>query len=424
MKEKVLNNFWLKVASIMIAIILWLIGYNINDPMATKRFNNLRVDLLNSELLTDSNQIYEIIEKSNIISNVTIRAKSSIINDLKEDDIVLEADFNKMTMDGTININAYSTRHNSNIDSINLSNQLVKLNVENKVEKYIPLNLAVTGMPAEGYIINKKKIEQNQIYISGPESIVSKIAKASAHVDISQTRGDVSTIAKISLYSKEDAIIPQDRINLSIKQVSVQIEILATKEVPVEYRHIGSVASEYMLTGKIQSNYPVISIAGREDMLATINKLVIAAEELNVEGAVENVEVNLDIDEFLPSGIIRNDKSDGRLEVLIEVEPIISKTLTAKTKNINFIDLQDLIRLEFVNPEQEFEVVVTGIENKIVGLEIEDLLMSISVEEFINSYEGEVEEGKIYELQPIAKEMEEIEIAIVDTVAIVYDIKE
>lgn len=64
MKKKLLNNWGLKLASLLFAFILWLIVINMTDPIEPRAFRNIPVKLLHSEVLTDEGMVYEVLEEA------------------------------------------------------------------------------------------------------------------------------------------------------------------------------------------------------------------------------------------------------------------------------------------------------------------------------------------------------------------------
>ena len=49
MKEKLGNDLVLKIFSLVLAILLWLFVINTEDPVITKSFSNIPVDMLNEQ---------------------------------------------------------------------------------------------------------------------------------------------------------------------------------------------------------------------------------------------------------------------------------------------------------------------------------------------------------------------------------------
>ena len=66
MKEKLTRNIGLKILSIVLAAILWLVITNIDDPIKTKNFYNVPVEILNEDAIASLNQVYDIKEGETI----------------------------------------------------------------------------------------------------------------------------------------------------------------------------------------------------------------------------------------------------------------------------------------------------------------------------------------------------------------------
>ena len=61
-KELLVNNWGLKLISLTIAFALWFVVISVNDPVDQKSFANIKVNLINTELLTDRDKVYEVLE--------------------------------------------------------------------------------------------------------------------------------------------------------------------------------------------------------------------------------------------------------------------------------------------------------------------------------------------------------------------------
>ena len=61
MKNRLTNNIGLKLASVFLAIVIWLLVNSANNQTVSENYYNIPVKLLNTELITDSNQVYEVL---------------------------------------------------------------------------------------------------------------------------------------------------------------------------------------------------------------------------------------------------------------------------------------------------------------------------------------------------------------------------
>ena len=81
MKKKLLSNWPLKIASLLFAFCLWLIVINVEDPTNTQTFTNVSVKFENTEILTEQNLIYEVLEKGGLFIGRMNSDKNAYVND-------------------------------------------------------------------------------------------------------------------------------------------------------------------------------------------------------------------------------------------------------------------------------------------------------------------------------------------------------
>ena len=60
MKNRIMKNLWLKLLALVVAFIVWLVIINITDPTISRQFTAIPVDILNENVITSANQVYEI----------------------------------------------------------------------------------------------------------------------------------------------------------------------------------------------------------------------------------------------------------------------------------------------------------------------------------------------------------------------------
>ena len=124
-----MKNMGLKLGSVFLAVVLWLVVTSVNDPTEAHSYNNIPVKLLNVELITDSGQVYEVLEGSDMISRVLIRAPRSVHKELKEENIIATADVRELSSLDTISIKLTTNLYASKISSNTGSTDTVKINI-------------------------------------------------------------------------------------------------------------------------------------------------------------------------------------------------------------------------------------------------------------------------------------------------------
>ncbi len=410
MKKKLLNNWLLKLASLLFAFSLWFIVINVTDPTDDKNFSNIPVRLVNADVLGED-KVYEILDGTGMLRNVTVWAPTSVLREITEDDIVAEADFNNLTATQTIEIEFYSTRHNDDVDKITGSIGFVKLNIENKKTKYLTLKVEVNGDVADGYLLSTAKPEQNRITISGPESLVSKVTSAVVKVDVTDATDNITTKGDVVLYDADGNIVTSDFLTKSFESVGISVFVNATKLVPIEYNVMGTPAAGYRQTGEITANPTQVLLAGSDEVLENVSSIVIPEEALNITGQDKDMMVVLDLNSYLPAGTVLADPHyNGRAVVTIHIEKEYEEQYTVSASQIQIVGVPEGFHAQIEN-RTEFELVLAGLradldsiqENQLNGvILISDLLEQENLSELKpGTYHMKADFGLSEELQTI-----------------------
>ena len=393
-KQIFLNNWALKLFSLAAAFLLWLLVIVIEDPEAEKSFYDIQVRLVNTEVLEDNGMVYEVLDKTDSVRSVTVTAPKTVRDELISTDIVAEADFSKLTAANTVEIHFYSLRYNDRISEIQGSNEILKLNIEEKRTKRLILELLTTGTVEEGYIINELSADQNRIEVSGPASVISRIATASAVVDVADSNSSISTYANVILYDAEGQVIESDNLSVSVKSVLVHVDILASKTVPIRYSTVGTPAPGYLFAGRITGNPEQVLIAGDPDVLSGIRAIVVSGEELDITGSTEDLVTSVNLAEYLPEGILLAEEGfNGRATVTVSIEPEFTRELRVPADHIRITDVPPGYTVELEDGNSGYTLSVKGLEEQIINLDTNELFGYIRMNTFM-------EDRNIEELEP------------------------
>lgn len=380
MKNKLLQNWGLKLCSFLIAAILWLIVTNINDPVGTFRVYNVPVVIQNADLITNSGQVYEVLDHTDVIDVVTIQAKRSIIDSLDESNIIAVADMNELTNLNTIAIKLSTNKYNDKLESIRGNIDNVKLNIEDEKTKTLPLRTVTIGTVKEGYMVGDITTEQNLIEISGPESVVSQVKRATVTVNVSGFTNNIGTDSPIRLYDENDQIIDVDSIVKNINKVRVTVEILELKTVDIIWKSMGIPGRGYMATGEIQAGRNSITIAGRSKAIANINSIEIPETVLDITGATENLETLVDLTDYLPDGaILAEEDFKGKVNVTVVVEPVVERVVSIDVNRIQILNVPEGFEVKIDVEEDAHDITLVGLESDLNELDVSTIQASIDI---------------------------------------------
>lgn len=366
MKKLLTRNLGLKLASLLLAFVLWFLVAQIYDPKDTVTFNNIQVRLINTELLDEEGKVYEVLDNSNLV-RVTVTGPQSIVkSELRRSDIVAEADMSKLTDINTIAITYYCENISNDSVEIKGNHDSVRLNVEDKTSKWIKLESNTIGDVASGYMIGNVTLDQTNIEVTGPKSAISQVDHAGVDINVTDSTTSLSANLDIKLYDADDNELVLESVKKNVDSAYMTVEVLATKEVPVEIEYMGVPEDGYMATGEVESSVPTVRIAGTVSTLVGISAITVPEDRMNITGQSDNLVDIINLKEYLPANVRLADKSfDGKITATVYIEPIVSKDLTVAAENISVTGVPDGMEAEITSTAEEYNITVSGLSRDV-----------------------------------------------------------
>lgn len=362
MKKALTRNLGLKLASLVLAFVLWFLVAQIYDPKDTVTFNNIQVRLINTELLDEEGKVYEVLDNSNLV-RVTVTGPQSIVkSELRRSDIVAEADMSKLTDINTIAITYYCENVSNDSVEIKGNHDSVRLSVEDKTSKWIKLESNTIGEVASGYMIGNVTLDQTNIEVTGPKSAISQVDHAGVDINVTDSTSSLSANVDIKLYDADGNELTLESVKKNVNSAHMTVEVLATKEVPVEIEYMGVPEDGYMATGEVESSVPTVRIAGTASTLVGISAITVPEERMNITGQSDDLVDIINLKDYLPSNVrLANKSFDGKITATVYIEPIDTKDLTIPADNISITGVPDGMEAEVTSTAEEYDITVSGL---------------------------------------------------------------
>lgn len=384
--RRLTRNLGLKIVSFLLAVTLWLLVVNIDDPVVRWTYLDVPVTIKNAEVITNQGMIYEVLDDTDIIPRVTIYAPRSVGENISKSDIVATADMNTLNSLNTLQVEFSVPKVGNQIGDIRGSTDSVRVSIENKKNVQLVLKTNVTGNAPEGYVVGNVTTDQNLVRVSGPESAVNRVVSAGINIDmstLSEFTSDITTSVPVRLYDEEGNEVEGSTLTKNPESVMITIEILSTKEVPLRFEVEGEPADGYGLTGAVTSDVQTVWIAGKRAALNAVNEIVIPAEAIDVSGISEDMTAEIDICDYLPENIQMADKSSSMpVNVTVGVERETTVEYTLQAKNVKLLNVPEGLKCGLEGLEEEYPVSVTGIRSVMSGLTEENLEAAVDVAEW------------------------------------------
>jgi len=382
MKQMLTNNLGLKLLSMVFAVMLWLIVVNIDDPVISQEFPAIRVTMLNEDAVTGKDKVYKIEDNSDVI-NVRVQAKRSIISKLSVSDFTATADMEKNIKFGNlVGIDVTCSNKNIKAADITKSRENVVISVEDASAEQFNVVVNQLDETGSGYVVGTAVPEQNLIRISGPASVIAKIKRVVVDIKVDGATSNRVVKGKLRVLNSDGDELDTTYLEYNGKEdgMDVQVTILRTKEVPLRIGWSGVPGDGYSFDS-ISCKPEVIEIAGTPEDIAKMRALVVPDEAVDISGITSNMQLSLDITEYLPAGIRLKDSADATVVVVVELEKKQGKTVRIPVSKIGLQNIPRGLEADF-GEQKEVEFIVMGTSAELAELDVNEIAVSLDLEEF------------------------------------------
>ncbi len=367
---KLTRNLGLKIAALIFSVILWFVAINVNDPVESASFSGIPVEFINEEVVTNTGKTYDVVSESQLV-RVTVSGTRSTISKVKNTNIVATADLSQMegnTYLVPITAEVKGVDGGSVTTEVNPKNMQVK--IEDVMRNSYPISVNATGTPRDGYIVGEMTTNPETITIWGTESSIQNIHRVVARVDVSGLSESKTLDAELILYDGNGNPMDQSQMrhNLGEKGLSVNVQMLNTKFVPLSFGVSGTPAEGFIYTG--YTNEPSqIQICGKKEDLDAVSMIEVPDSVINMNGLNGRREVTVDILPYLPEGISLADETANNVVVTVMVEQEGVKTIELPVEAIQVKNLKEDLNVSF-ETGMDMELQFTGAQEDLDVLDV------------------------------------------------------
>ena len=401
MKEKFLNNIPLKIMSVAVAIVVWLLVVNIDDPIQTRLISDVKVQVLNEAYVESGGQMCLIEEGQDSIT-VQVTGNRKTLENLTAADIVATADMKQMIDLDTNPVMVPIAVSCSGMSQGNI--QAIPRNMEVTIEEMMTQEFIVTVDTSEvqtgaEFDIGEATASPEKIEITGPQSLIKKIDRVVARVSLSGVTEDVNTRVSLVIYDRNQEQLTSTQMqylkyDISEPTVDVAIKLWEVRDnVSISASYVGEPATGYKVDS-LTFTPSEVRVAGTEEALEELaangNKIEIPAESIDVTGKSEDFETRVDISQLLPEGLKLATGTSEFVIVRANVLPVGSKEYSIPTKNISIENVEE--GLQAVCETEKVDIRVGESTASLDNLDESDIQLSVDLSgKTEGSYEVPVE---------------------------------
>ena len=290
-------NFGLKLLSVGMAIVLWLVVvYNDDTITRTRTISGLTAVLTGQTTLSDS-YLALVSRPSEGLEDISVELEvpQSHYSRVSENNVRVRLDLSNVRTSGIQQVPLTVTTTYGTVKSVYPSS--VEVEIEALDSRSVPINATLSGKDGDGdYWYNVKTLNPATITVSGASSIVQNVAMGRLIVDVSDMTETNTRAYAFQLFDYSGNEISQDLLTRTSSSVSATVEVYPTKDLQV------LTSLDDVLKGTIADGYEVesvlispstITVAASEELLDTLTSL--AVEPIEAEDVKQSFTVRTSI---------------------------------------------------------------------------------------------------------------------------------
>ncbi len=377
-KYKLTVNLGLKIAAFIFSAFLWLIVVNVDNPVESRTFTDIPVTIVNDDIITSGGEVYQVVGQQTV--SVVVYATREVRQQLSAEDIVATADIREMNS-SLVPIEVTIPEFEGDYESAEAVPRNLQIQIEKSGSRVLALTADDTGIVRNGYMIGSMTVHPTNITITGPESVLEQIDRAVASVNVDGMSKSEEREATLYLYDSNGNVVNQNQLenNLGEDGLTVSVEILEMKSVPVVFDVTGTPAEGYQYTG-CTSEPETLQICGASEDIQKIEEIDVPASVIDISGASGPVEQTVDITPYLPDGIRLVDENTGSVKVTAMIEAEGTRTIDFLVRSIRINNLADNLQVSYP-ADTEIRLRFSGDQEQLDVLDISNAV-SVDLEQY------------------------------------------
>ena len=407
MKRWLFSHPGLKIASVLLAIGIWLIIVNVNDPVIIKTIRDVQVTVTNQSYIESLGKSYRIAQGYSTIS-VTVQSNRSVVEALTAANVNAVADLTQIiNQESTpIMVPLRVTIAGISQDSITAIPRNISIELEDmKSSEFVISPTTNQTRPATGYQIGELTASPETITVKGPVSMIEKIDRVAAVVDVTGLSEDARMIPAFHVFDKNGEEVGETELSyLSFSRTAASVSVYVKL-----YRVVSNVKVVGVPNGEPAAGYEVkgvtatpdtLTIAASDERLAQLrengNMIYVQSEDtLVATGKNSDFEEKVDIRQYLPDGITLAEDVSSTVVFDVHILPYNSRSLTYNTKDIKTVGLSSIYISAF--DVSQIEMKISGPEEALTSLTAKDISAVVDLR-------GAVVGSREYEVQVVLPE--------------------
>lgn len=366
------NKFVRFFLALVISFALWMYVITTVNPEYEDTFYDIPVSYQN-----------DILEERGLMivsetPTVTLRLKGnrSDLNQLNASNITILVDLSAIQAPGTqmlrYNVSFPGNFPNNAFEPISQTPNLLKLKVEKKVKKTVPIQLEYIGSVPEGFVADKENpvLDTAVVEVSGPKSSVDLIHKASIQVDLTDRKESLVGAFNYVLCNEAGEPVDAQMVVTNVEEVNLSVKVQAIKELPLVVTLVDGGGADQN-SCELALTRESIWVSGSENILRDLNSLELGT--VNLADLKEETNT-ITFDVVLPEGVT-NMTGESQVTATITFPDLVRKKFSINKNQFQTTGIPEGANVVWIT--EVVEVELRGQRDLIQKLSEKDITVTV-----------------------------------------------
>ena len=247
------HNPGLKLLSVFFALVLW--SYVVtSSPSITREKVLSAIDVTVTGQSVLSSRGLSVLTDVTALPEATLRVRvaQSSFTQVTSDNVRVELDLSGIRSPGKQSVRLRATTTYGSV--VEIRPQYIDLDIENQDQRYVPVNVAVSGQTDPTYWYSVSRANPSQITVTGPTSIVQTVSSALVKLDVTGRYESHNRVEPFTLLDAQGAEVAAS-LSRSTNSITVSVDIYPMKELPI------AAGADDLITGKVPDGYELTNVS-------------------------------------------------------------------------------------------------------------------------------------------------------------------
>lgn len=257
MKKLFDNELFLRIFSIVVAFLCWIYIIFITNPQIEVKISGIPITLSDHQSI--KNEGYIVSNEINSTIDIKVKGTRQMLANINKDSVIAYVNLSDCTDKQTYQLPVNIKLPYEDISLVSKSIQKISVSVDNYVTRDFSVSYTYKGeLKNSNYMIEDTELSSSTVTVSGPESLIKTIEKATISIDIDKADDDVTGYASVSLLNSNNTPVVSSSLDVKSGDIAYKCIVYEKKNVDVKPA-ISNNAQNYKCS---VTDHPTITLVG------------------------------------------------------------------------------------------------------------------------------------------------------------------